>query len=346
MKIFKNIIKYFSMAILLLVLASGLYIYFFSQQLPNGTTELIKEVRAKPLPELIHGKTGLAISQGLDIWYEKIEPKGRSKGNILLIMGISNDALAWPEKFISNLSAAGYTVVLYDHRGTGNSDWVKNWNSHKPYSLSDMAADGIAVLDAINIQKANIVGVSMGGMIAQELVIHHPERASSLTSIMSSGFIEDPLLPKISGTIAWALIRVSLKYGIFGGEENMIKLHLASRLILRDKSTYSLNEHEIAKHVLYNIRKRKGYNWAVSKQHQAAVSLSGSRYNKLQQLKLPVLIIHGKSDPFIPIAHGKQCATIIPHADSLWLDNMGHDLPDQLSGVITAKMISNFNRKL
>jgi hypothetical protein len=77
----------------------------------------------------------------------------------------------------------------------------------------------------------------------------------------------------------------------------MIKLHLASRLILRDKSTYPINEQE-------------------------------------------------KSDPFIQIAHGKKCAAIIPHADSLWLDNMGHDLPDQLSGVITRKMILNFNRKL
>lgn len=346
MKRFKNILKYFGIAILLMLLISAIYVYIFTPKLPNGTDKLIAEVRRSPLPELVHGKTGLAKSQGLNIWYERIDSKGPSKGNVLLIMGISNDALAWPEKFIADLSASGYTVVRYDHRGTGNSDWVKNWDRKKPYSLADMADDGIAVMNALNIQKANIVGVSMGGMIAQELVIHHPERASSLTSIMSSGFIQDPLLPKISGSIAWALVRVSLKYGIFGGEQNMIKLHLASRIILRNKATYQLNEKEIAQHVLYDIRKRNGYNSNASQQHQAAVSLSGSRYEKLKLLKLPTLIIHGKSDPFIPIAHGKKCASIIPGADSLWVENMGHDLPDQLSGMITSKMISNFKRKM
>jgi pimeloyl-ACP methyl ester carboxylesterase len=108
------------------------------------------------------------------------------------------------------------------------------------------------------------------------------------------------------------------------------------------KATYGLNIKEISEQVLYNIRKRKGYNSNVSKQHQAAVFLSASRYDKLKTITIPVLIIHGKEDPFIPIEHGKKCASIIPNADSLWLDGMGHDIPDQLVDTISKRIIANF----
>jgi pimeloyl-ACP methyl ester carboxylesterase len=225
------------------------------------------------------------------------------------------------------------------------SDWVKNWDTNKPYSLSDMADDGIAVLNALGIQKAHIIGISMGGMIAQELAINHPDRILTLTSMMSSGYIEDPELPQISSEIALELIKSALKYGIVGGEKNMIKLNIASRIILRGKANYDLNMKEISEQVLYNIRKRKGYNADVSRQHQAAVRLSGSRYKKLKMLNTPTLIIHGILDPFIPIAHGKKCVSLIPNADSLWLQNMGHDIPETLTDTIVGKMITNFKRR-
>jgi pimeloyl-ACP methyl ester carboxylesterase len=293
------------------------------------------------LPEIIKGKTGFAKSQGLDIWYESISPKDSSKGAILLIMGISNDALVWPQKFIQSVVDSGYQVIRCDHRGM--LDWVKNWDNKKPYSLADMANDGIAVLNSLEIRKANIIGISMGGMIAQEFAINHPDTVASLTSMMSSGYIEDPDLAKISSGIAWHLIKTSLKYGIIGGKKNMIKLHLSSRIILMGNATYDLNIKEISEQVLYNIRKRNGYNSNVSRQHQGAVFLSGSRYGKLKLLSIPTLIVHGKSDPFIPIDHGKKCASVIPNADSLWLDDMGHDIPDNLIDTLTKKIITNFN---
>jgi pimeloyl-ACP methyl ester carboxylesterase len=260
-------------------------------------------------------------------------------------MGISNDALGWPQKFINAFVDSGYQVICYDHRGTGLSDWVKKWNSKNPYSLADMADDGIAVMDALGIEKAHIIGISMGGMIAQELAINHTDRVVSLTSMMSSGYIEDPELPKISSHIALELIKTALKYGIIGGEKNMIKLHLASRIILMGNATYDLNAKEIAEQVLYNTRKRNGYNSNVSQQHQAAVRLSGSRYEKLKMLNIPTLVIHGTSDPFIPIEHGMKCASVIPNACSLWLQGMGHDIPENLTDTIVVKIIANFKRK-
>jgi pimeloyl-ACP methyl ester carboxylesterase len=344
MKTIKKIAVITGIIVLSVVLGSIVYIYSSGPTLTKETNQIIENVIKEPLPEVIKGKTGFAKSQGLNIWYESISPKDSLKGAVLLIMGISNDALGWPQKFINKLTDAGYQVIRCDHRGTGMSDWVENWDKNNPYSLSDMADDGIAVLNSLEIQKAHIIGISMGGMIAQELAINHPERVLTLTSIMSSGYIEDPELPKISSSIAWEPIKTALKYGIVGGEKNMINLNVASRIILRGNADYELNIKEISEYVLYNIRKRKGYNSGVSKQHQAAVRLSGSRYAELKLLDIPTLIIHGKLDPFIPIEHGKKCALLISNADSLWLDNMGHDIPENLSDTVVAKMLTNFKR--
>ena len=364
MKSIKRIFKITGIAIIALILACTIYIGMSGPSLPKQTNEIIDNVLASPLPEIINGETGFAKANDINIWYESISPKGLSKGAVLLIMGISNDALGWPQNFIKALVDSGYQVIRYDHRGTGMSDWLENWSNDNvwkniwkninrndwlenwsndnPYSLADMANDGVAVLDALNIQKANIIGISMGGMIAQELAINHPDRIASLTSMMSSGFIEDPELPKISTDVTYELIKVSLKYGIIGGEKNMIKLHLASRIILMGNANYKLNIKELSEQVLYNIRKRKGYNSNVSKQHQSAVFLSGSRYNKLKNISVPTLIIHGKSDPFIPIEHGKKCVSIIPNADSLWINNLGHDIPDIFIDTISKRIITNF----
>jgi pimeloyl-ACP methyl ester carboxylesterase len=345
MKTFKKILKITCITLLILLLSSSVYIYKSVPALPKGADEIIEGVLKNPLPEIVNGKSGFAKSKGLEIWYESISPNISPKGTILLIMGISNDALGWPQKFIQSFVDSGYQVIRYDHRGTGMSNWVEDWDSKKPYSLADMAGDGIAVLNCLGIQKANIIGISMGGMIAQELAISYPDRVVSLTSMMSSGYIEDPDLAKISSSIAWQLIKTSLKYGVINGEGNMIKLHITSRIILMGNATYDLNIKEIAEQVLYNIRKRNGYNANVSRQHQRAVSIAGSRYDKLKLLSIPTLIIHGKSDPFIPIEHGKKCVSVIPKAQSLWLDAMGHDIPDKLVDTLSKKIITNFRRQ-
>jgi len=346
MKSLKIIIKLIGTLVLLLIIGGAIYLYTSGPTLPMDTDEIIEKVIASPLPELVQGDTGWVTSQGIKIWYESILPQESPKGTILLIMGISNDALGWPPQFIKSFLDKGYQVIRYDHRGTGLSDWNENFDQKHPYSLSDMALDAVSILDTLQIEKANIIGISMGGMIAQELAINHPNKVQSLTSIMSSGNIFDQELPPISSEVAYELITVAIKYSIIGTEKNMIKLHLASRNILAGDSPQALNIKEISQQVLYNIRKRKGYNPKVSQQHQAAVSASGSRYDQLKSLKIPTLIIHGKADPFIPIEHGKKCVNLIPNADSLWIENMGHDIPNEFIPIISEKVIDNFNRKL
>lgn len=342
MNTFKKVVKYIGIGFLILIFGLSIYIYTSGPTLPDETDKIIEEVLSNPLPELIAGQTGFANAKGTKIWYESIVPKQKNKGVVLLMMGISNDALGWPPKFIQSFKSAGYQVIRYDHRGTGLSDWLEDFDSKKTYSLSDMAYDALCVLDTLRVEKVHIVGVSMGGMIAQQFAINHPNRVQSLSSVMSSGNIFDSELPPISAEIAYDLIKVAIKYSIFNSEKNMIKLHLASRIILMGEASTQLDLKALSEQVLYNIRKRKGYNPNVSRQHQEAVAQSSSRYEALQKLKTPTLIIHGKNDPFIPIEHGKKCASLVPDADSLWLDNMGHDIPNELVPVITKKMIDNF----
>jgi pimeloyl-ACP methyl ester carboxylesterase len=231
-------------------------------------------------------------------------------------------------------------VVRYDHRCTGLSDW----DPPSPYALADMAGDGRAVLDALQLRRAHVVGVSMGGMIAQEFALAWPERTQTLTSMMSSADIEARDLPPISSQVAYELIKVALKYGVIGGEANLVKMHVASRMVLRGEARYALDVPELAQAVLYNLRERRGYNPRVSPQHQAAVRASGSRRAALATLRVPTLVIHGRDDPFIPIEHGKECARLIPGAVGLWVGGMGHDIASAHEAQLVEALVAHFAR--
>ena len=145
MKIVKRVVQGLVLVGFILLSMLSIYIFISGPSLPENTDDIIEEVLANPLPELLNGETGYARSDDLNIWYEHTAPQDSSKGMVLLIMGISNDALGWPQRFLDGLVAAGYEVVRFDHRGTGMSDWVDDWDASDPYALSDMAQDGIAI---------------------------------------------------------------------------------------------------------------------------------------------------------------------------------------------------------
>jgi pimeloyl-ACP methyl ester carboxylesterase len=328
-----KIFKILAITLLAIFLVIAFYVFFTGPKLPENTDEIVKKVISSELPEFIKGKADYIRSGDLKIWYESITPSETSKGTILLFMGISNDALAWPQSFIDKLVNSGYQVVRYDYRGTGLSDWVENWKE-KPYSLADLANDAKIIMDSLKIKSANLVGVSMGGMVAQEFAINFPERTLSLTSIMSSGNIIDEKLPPISKKVVLDLVKTGIKYGIGKSDTKSIILQLAAREILKGKARYDLDIKLIAEQVLYNMKKRKGFNPLASEQHHEATYRSGSRYEKLKNLKIPVLIIHGTDDPFIPIEHSKKLASVIPHSKTKWFKNMGHDFPPVLEDSI------------
>jgi pimeloyl-ACP methyl ester carboxylesterase len=338
-----KMLKVGGIALVALLAIVGAAIYLSGPQLPEDADETIDSVLLSDLPEFLKGETGYVQSGNTEVWYESINKNASTEGAVLLFMGIANDALSWPQGFVDLLVDAGYRVIRFDYRGTGMSDWVPDWKE-APYSLADLAGDAKLILDNQNVERAHLVGVSMGGMVAQEFAIHFPERVLTLTSIMSSGNIFDEHIKPISDKIAFELIKIAIKYGIFPTEENLIKMVVAARVILRGDADYRVDVKGTAQQVLYNLRKRKGFNPHVSAQHQEAVRRSGSRYERLKQLDIPSLVIHGENDPFVPIAHSQKLASVLPNAKTRWLANMGHDLPPSLYDPLIDELIDNFKR--
>ncbi|MBU2948175.1 alpha/beta fold hydrolase [Zobellia uliginosa] len=327
--------------ILRLSVFAVVFLFFYAcasvPKLSDETKSMINQVMREPIPEMITGRTGYAISNGWKIWYESIPPMITKKGTIILVMGAANDALSWPPSFISKFTDAGYEVIRYDHRGTGLTERLKK--TDKEYALEDMAEDPIAILDSLNIKKAHIIGVSMGGMISQIATITNENRFESLTSIMSSGDIFDTSLPNPSPDVLPQMISAVLKYGIFGGKKSQIKLQFVHKRILMGEATGNITSKPLAEASLYNLKKRDGYHFIAGRQHQKAMESAKARYDALSKLKVPVLVIHGKQDPVIPFEHGMKMASVIKNVDSLWVDNMGHDLPNAQIDAISTKIL-------
>lgn len=311
-------------------------------KLSEGSKQIIKKVLNDPLPKIVEGKTGFALNDGNKIWYERIPSQPETKGTVLLIMGNGQDALSWPPDFISNFTDEGYEVIRYDHRGTGLSEYGKKWKKKDPYTLTDMAGDALAILDTLKIQKAHIVGASMGGMIAQIIALEQPERTQTLTSIMSSGDVMDSDLPPMSDEVLPKMISAVLNYGFFGSKKGQIKRQIVQKRILMGEATGKIDVETMAEVAYYNLKERDGYNLMAARHHFEAMLQSNSRIEALKKLKIPTLIIHGVEDPVIPIAHSKKLAETIPNAEKLWIENMGHDLPDALIGAICDKILENF----
>ena len=325
------------------LVVAGAAIYFSGPRLPEDIEATIDRVMQSDLPEFLKGETGYVYPENTSVWYESMGQNTSTKGAILLFMGIANDALGWPQGFIDSLVGSGYHVIRYDYRGTGMSDWMPDWKQ-SPYSLVDLASDAKLILDTLNIEKAHLVGISLGGMVAQEFAIHFPQRTLTLTSMMSSGNILDKDIKGISKKTIFDLIKIGLKYGIFPTERDTIKMHIAARIILRGEADYKIDIQGTAEQVLYNLRKRNGYNRHASGQHEEAVRRAGSRYEQLKKLEIPSLVIHGQNDPFIPIDHSKKLASVLSNSKTKWFANMGHDIPTSLYGAIVTELIKNFER--
>jgi len=318
--------------------------------LPAETDAVIEDVLKSALPEMVSGKSDFTTADGLNLWYESILPAGPPHGSVLLIMAMGGNALFWPPKFVKSFVDAGYQVIRYDHRGTGLSDWMEHWDRKQPYSVADMARDAVAVLDAVGVQRTHIVGLSIGGMIAQEVAIQNPGRVASLTLIMTSGFIGDPDLPGLTSRYFLEVLLKAiplLKYRLLGGEKNLIKERIAKQVSFIGSE--GLDIKEAAEVVLYDLRKRRGINFRAVLQHQTAVSVAGSRYEKLRALSTPTLVVHGSEDQFIPIEHGKKLVETIPNAVGIWLEGVGHVFPvpnmDKLTAMILVHISTPTSRK-
>jgi pimeloyl-ACP methyl ester carboxylesterase len=335
-------VQYILLIPVFILAALTLYIFWGGMKLSPEIESIIDEVLRDELPELVQGQSGFAISGKVKIWYEHIIPSGEVEGMLMLLSPMGGDGLVWPLPFLKAFLEAGYAVIRYDHRGTGMSDWVGDWDSKHPYTLVDMAEDAIAVLDALSITRAHLLGLSLGGMVAQELAIHHPERAATLTLFMTSANVSDPEIPGLTTrTVLRSTVRglPLLRYRIMGGERNLVRERVAKMLQVLDPSDGDIRE--AAEMVLYDLRKRRGINVRAPFQHLAAVNNTPPHFDALQRLDVPTLIIHGTEDEMIPIEHGKKLAAVIPGARAIWLEGVGHLFPLPHLPELTAEIIAH-----
>jgi pimeloyl-ACP methyl ester carboxylesterase len=257
-----------------------------------------------------------------------------AKPVVLLIMGLGMQLVAWPPQLVQALVDAGFRVVRFDNRDVGLSQQFGHlgkprmlWSMlrHRlglplqaPYTVSDMAADALGVLDAMGIARAHIVGVSMGGMIAQRVAIAAPQRVISLTSIMSTSGA--PGLPNPRREILSLLLGRPQGPGVEAQLAHYVRLFKAI-----GSPAYPTPEAEMRERILVGMR-RAVYPEGTLRQMLAVVA-DRNRAQELARVTAPTLVLHGKADPLVPYAGGEDTARRIRGAHLVGIDGMGHDLP-------------------
>jgi pimeloyl-ACP methyl ester carboxylesterase len=261
---------------------------------------------------------------------------------ILLIMGAGASGIFWPDRFCENLSKGGYFVIRYDHRDVGKSSYVDY--QKEPYTLDDLAQDALSVLDAYSIAKAHVVGLSMGGFIAQILAIKYPERFYSLVSMMSSPD-HSVMLAALTGksTEGYALPPPpkealqtwdEMKCASTETKEERIALNLKNWKLCSGAKGF--DEQEFRRREELNVERTQDFTAAFN--HWPAMASWPNRLSSLAQVHIPTLVIHGGLDVVLPVEHGIATAQAIPGSTLVLISEMGHALcdfyADQLASLI------------
>ena len=284
-----------------------------------------------------------AEANGIELEYDTFgAPQDRP---LLLIMGLGTQMTAWEPAFCEMLAERGHYVIRFDNRDIGLSTQfdekpepdlfaiLSGDSSTAPYFLADLADDAAGLLDALGIERAHIVGASMGGMIAQELAIRHGERVLSLCSIMSTTGSRAVGQPAPEALAALMTPRGA-------DREQAIERAVNVQRIIGSKTP----EFEVTDDVRYE-RATAGYDRAYrpdgGNRQMAAIVASPDRTDALGALKLPVLVIHGDRDPLVNVSGGYATAAAIPGAELIVVPGMAHDLPESLWPTIVDAIAAN-----
>ena len=268
-------------------------------------------------------------ANGIGIEYETFGDPGATP--LLLIMGLGAQMTLWDDDFCQQLADRGFRVIRFDNRDVGLSDKMEAaglpdmaaafaGNPQPAYTLDDMAKDAVGVLDALDIPAAHIVGASMGGFITQLVGINHPERALSLTSIMSGPGGHDAVPPEPEGLEVLTRIPAPEREAVV---ENTVWV----RRVLAGKGNPFDEAAERKK--AERTFDRSFYPLGTARQLVAILAATG-RVERLKKVKIPTLVIHGFDDVLVPIENGRRVAAAVPGARLLELKGMGHNLPEPL----------------
>ena len=272
-------------------------------------------------------------ANGLDLYYESHGPE--SAEPILLIMGLGAQMSRWSPDMIAALTAAGHRVIAYDNRDVGLSEKLEDAGAPdmhavaiamrdgtRPpvaYTLEHMAADAAGLLDALGIERAHIVGASMGGMIAQLVAADYPQKTLSLTSIMST--TGNQALPRATPE---ALARLNTPAPDPTKDlDGFLASAVAGAKVMA--GSYPVDEAKVRESSLNDFR-RCYYPVGFQRQY-AGVVASPDRRPKLKTITAPTVVIHGDADPLVPLAGGVDTAENIPGAELIVVPGVGHEMP-------------------
>ena len=289
------------------------------------------------------GRSGEQIAPvgELELCYETFGE--RSDPAVLLIMGLGTQMIGWREEFCEGLAARGFFVVRFDNRDVGRSTrldhlpvpttWqlVRRDKSAARYTLEDMAADAVGLLDHLGIERANVVGASMGSMIAQTLAATHPDRVSSLVSIMGNTGARTSGQPTLR--MSKALLSVAPE------DRDGYVEHMVNTFELIGSPGFERDEAELRRFA--NTAFDRGRSPAGGARQLAAILASGDRTSLLRRIAAPTLVIHGKADKLVRPSGGRATAKAISGARLLEIPGMGHDLPPEVWPQIFDAIVEN-----
>jgi pimeloyl-ACP methyl ester carboxylesterase len=281
---------------------------------------------------VVSAETAASLGNGIDLCYQTFGDAADDP--LLLVMGLGGPMIWWDDELCAQLARAGFFVIRFDNRDTGRSTRLRSERitrrtlvrafvgraAQVPYSLEDMADDGLGLLDHLGIASAHVVGISMGGMIAQTMALAHPDRVRSLTSIMSTtgrrtvGWQNPRLLPRLLQPAP-------------GTVEEYVESNAAFWSLIGSPA-YPFDEEDVTQRA-YDTWDR-GTNPAGVLRQMLAILTQADRSRTLRELRMPTLVIHGLQDRMVHVSGGRATANAVPGAELLLVPGMGHDLPPEL----------------
>lgn len=267
---------------------------------------------------------------------------------VLLIMGLSCQLVHWPRSLCQQLADAGLYVVRFDNRDMGAStrlseagtpDIVRTYLRSRlglrvqvPYRLDDLANDTLGLMDALQLQDAHVVGLSMGGMVAQIMAARAPQRVRALTLMMTTSGARGVPGPSLR-------IRRRMIQRPAGRDRDSLIAHSMATWRVIGSPAYPAPEPELRSMV--ETAFERGFHAAGSLRQMAAIVASGSRASLLPKIAAPTQVLHGEADPLVPLAAGHDLARRIPGARLITFPGMGHDLPSPLLPTIANRLIAH-----
>ncbi|MEU9058683.1 alpha/beta hydrolase [Streptomyces sp. NPDC048430] len=277
---------------------------------------------------------------GVRLWAEE---RGSAEAPpLLLIMGAQTSGLGWPDDLVEAL-AAHHRVIRYDHRDTGRSTWAFD---QQPYAVTDLAEDAITVLDGLGVDRAHVVGMSLGGMLTQLLVADHPDRLLSATLIGTSALSTSPYVrpdgthvpPEELPGIAPHVLEIWSRPAEERGPEGELDARVAHwRALAGDQLPFDA---ESARELERRIIEHTGHH-ASSTAHGRADTSGMLRTEELARTDVPTLVISAPAEPVFPPPHPQHLAQVIRGARTVEIPGMGHALPREVHAPLTAAILEH-----